>query len=55
MKPLDRFSNSNEFLVHIIELKPTLEETYKSFGRRSIRRFIKKAEENNLTFQIRRI
>ncbi|MCJ7648836.1 MAG: GNAT family N-acetyltransferase [Candidatus Lokiarchaeota archaeon] len=45
------FSNSNVYLVHTIELKPTVEETYKSFGRRSIRRFIKKAEENNLSFR----
>ena len=49
---LDGFSHTNDYLVHIIELKPTLEETYKSFGRRSIRRFIKKAEENNLTFHL---
>ena len=51
-KPLDQFSYSNDFLVHIIELQPTPEETFKSFGRRSIRRFIKRAEENNLTFRL---
>ena len=51
-EPLEEFSNENDFLVHIIELKPTLDETYKSFGRRSIRRFIKKADENNLTFRL---
>ena len=49
---LDAFSNSDDFLIHIIELKPTLEETYKSFGRRSIRRYIKKAEEGNLSFRL---
>ena len=49
---LDTFSNSDDFLVHIIELKPTLDETYKSFGRRSIRRYIKKAEEKNLSFRL---
>ncbi len=46
------FSNSSDYLVHIIELKPTIEETFKAFGRRSIRRFIKKAEENNLLFRL---
>jgi len=51
-KIIEGFSNSCNFLLHVIELKPTLEETYKSFGRRSIRRFIKKAEENNLAFRL---
>lgn len=50
--PIAEFSNLNDFLVHIIELKPTLEETYNSFGRRSIRRFIRKADENNLQFRL---
>lgn len=50
--PLEGFSNSNEYLVHIIEMKPTLEETYNSFGKRSIRRFIKKADENKLSFRL---
>lgn len=49
---LKDFSYSSEYLTHIIELKPTSEETYKSFGRRSIRRFIRKAEENNLYFRL---
>lgn len=51
-EPVDGFSNTSDFLIHVIELKPTLEETYKSFGKRSIRRFIKKAEENKLTFRL---
>ncbi len=51
-KTPEGFSSSNEFLLHTIELKPTLEETYKSFGKRSIRRFITKADENNLAFRL---
>jgi hypothetical protein len=51
-EPVEGFSNNSDFLVHVIELKPTLDETYKSFGKRSIRRFIKKAEEKKLTFRL---
>jgi hypothetical protein len=46
------FSNNSNYIVHIIELLPTLDETYNSFGKRSIRRFIKKADENNLQFRL---
>ena len=50
--PIDGFSNSSDHLIHIIELKPTPEETFNSFGRRSIRRLIKKADDNDLTFRL---
>ena len=33
-------------------MSSSLENTYTSFGRRSIRRFIRKAEENNLSFRL---
>lgn len=51
-KRIEEFSNNNDFLIHIIELSSSLEDTYTSFGRRSIRRFIRKAEENNLSFRL---
>ena len=51
-EPLTGFSNTTDFLVHVINLKPTLDETYNSFGKRSIRRFIRKADENGLTFRL---
>ena len=38
---IQNFIATSDYFVHIIELCPTLEETFNSFGRRSIRRFIK--------------
>ena len=45
---LNGFSSTSNFILHKIELGKTIEETYNSFGRRSIRRFIRKADKNNL-------
>ncbi len=42
------FSISQEYLLHKIKLGPTIDETFESFGRRSIRRNIRKAEDNSL-------
>ncbi len=42
------FSISQEYLLHKIELGATIDETFQSFGRRSIKRNIRKAEKNNL-------
>lgn len=46
------FTTTSNYFVHIIELCPNLEDTFNSFGKRSIRRFIRKSDENGLKFRI---
>ena len=49
---IQNFTSTSDYFVHIIELCPTLEETFNSFGKRSIRRLIRKADENRLSFRL---
>lgn len=45
---LKNFTTTSNYFDHIITLGTTIEETYNALGRRSIKRFIKKSNENEL-------
>lgn len=48
---IKNFSISSDYYNHVIELGKTIDDTYKALGRRSIRRYIKKAEEYKLNLR----
>lgn len=48
---INNFNTSSDYYNHVIKLGSTIDETYKALGRRSIRRYIKKAEEYKLNLR----